>query len=155
MQKYLLISAIGMAVLYGSIEIETLLFATYPPFGVVTASFIPMGAYLVFTGIVRCATLVARDSELRKEFYNTAKSQLNLLKTIGVTQMEKELIKKYKSIDKRTRSLEKNSRFEKDDIREALHGLVDEMDKENVREILHDVLTEVYSKSRTGRKPGV
>jgi hypothetical protein len=155
MQKYLLISAIGMAVLYGSIEIETLLFATYPPFGVVTASFIPMGAYLVFTGIIRSATLVAQDSELRREFYNTAKSELNLLKTIGVTQMEKELIKKYKSIDKRTRSLQEHRPFEKDDVKEALHGIVDDLDKEKAREILHDVLTELYSKSRTNRKPDV
>jgi hypothetical protein len=155
MQKYLLISAIGMAVLYGSIEIDTLLFATYPPFGVVTASFIPMGAYLVFTGILRSATLVARDSELRKEFYNTAMTQLNLLKTIGVTQMEKELITKYKVIDKRIRSIEEHSPFEKDDMKEALHGLDDDLDKEKAREILHDVLTELYSKSRTDRKPDV
>jgi hypothetical protein len=155
MQKYLLITAIGMAILYGSIEIDSLLYATYPPFGVVTASFIPMGAYLVFTGIIRSATLVAQDSELRREFYNTAKSQLNLLKTLGVTEMEKELIKKYKSIDKRARSLEERSPFEKDDVKEALHGLVDDLDIEKAREILHDVLTELYSKSRTDRKPDV
>jgi hypothetical protein len=148
MQKYLLISAIGMAILYGSIEIDTLLYATYPPFGAVTAAFIPMGAYLVFTGIIRSATLVAQDSELRREFYNTAKSQLSLLKSIGVTQMEKELIKKYKSMDKRARSLEEDSRFEKDDVKEALHGLVDDLDKEKAREMLHDVLTELYSKSK-------
>jgi hypothetical protein len=155
MQKYLLITAIGMAIFYGSIEIDSLLYATYPPFGVVTASFIPMGAYLVFTGIIRSATLVAQDSELRREFYNTAKSQLNLLKTLGVTEMEKELIKKYKSIDKRARSLEERSPFEKDDVKEALHGLVDDLDIEKAREILHDVLTELYSKSRTDRKPDV
>jgi hypothetical protein len=149
MQKYLLISAIGIAILYGSIEIDTLLFATYPPFGVVTVSFIPMGSYLLFTGILLSATLVARDKELRKEFHNVAMSQLGLLKTIGVTEMEKQLMKTYKSVDKQTRSLEKDSRFEKDEIREALHGLVDEMDKENVREILHEVLTEVYSKPRS------
>lgn len=148
MQKYLLISAIGMAILYGSIEIDTLQYATYPPFGVVTASFIPMGAYLVFTGIIRSATLVAQDSELRREFYKAAKSQLNLLRTIGVTEMEKELIKKYKSIDKRARSLEERSPFEKDEVKEALHGLVDELDKEKAREMLHDVLTELYSKSK-------
>jgi hypothetical protein len=148
MQKYLLITGIGMAILYGSIEIDTLLYATYPPFGVVTASFIPMGAYLVFTGILRSSTLVARDSELRREFYNSAKSQLTLLKTIGVTEMEKELIKKYKSIDRRTRSLEEYSRFEKDDVKEALHGLVDDLDKDKAREILHDVLTELYSKTK-------
>jgi hypothetical protein len=148
MQKYLLITGIGMAILYGSLEIDTLLYATYPPFGVVTASFIPMGAYLVFTGILRSSTLVARDSELRREFYNSAKSQLTLLKTIGVTEMEKELIKKYKSIDRRTRSLEEYSRFEKDDVKEALHGLVDDLDKDKAREILHDVLTELYSKNK-------
>jgi hypothetical protein len=37
-------------------------------------------------------------------------------------------------------------------MREALHGLIDEMDRENVREILHDALTEVYSKYRTNNK---
>lgn len=152
MQKYLLITAIGMAVLYGSIEIDTLQYATYPPFGVVTASFIPMGAYLVFTGIIRSARLVAQDSQLRREFYNSAMSQLSLLKSIGVTQMEKELIKKYKSIDKRTSKLEDDSRFEKDDVKEALHGLVDELDKEKAREMLHDVLTEIYAKSRPRAK---
>ena len=62
--------------------------------------------------------------------------------------MEKQLIKTYKSVDKRARSLEDN-RFEKDDMREALHGLVDEMDKEQVSEILHDVLTELYAKPRS------
>jgi hypothetical protein len=152
MQKYLLISAIGIAILYGSIEVDTLLFATYPPFGVVTVSFMPMGSYLLFTGILLSARLVAQDKELRTEFHNTAMSQLALLKTIGVTEMEKQLMEGYKSVDKRARSLQKDSRFEKDNMREALHGLIDEMDRENVREILHDALTEVYSKYRTNNK---
>ena len=152
MQKYLLICAIGMAVLYGSIEIDTLLFATYPPFGVVTVSFMPIGSYLLFTGILLSARLVARDKELRMEFYRSAMSQMSLLKIIGVSEMEKQLMKGYKSIDKRTRSLEKDSSYEKDNVKEALHGLVDEMDTENAREILHEVLTEVYEKSRPRRK---
>jgi len=152
MQKYLLICAIGMAILYGSIEIDTLLYATYPPFGVVTVSFMPMGSYLLFTGILLSATLVARDKELRKEFYNTAISQMNLLKTIGVTEMEKQLMKRYKSIDKGTHPLEKHISIEEDNVKEALHGLVDDMDIENAREILHDVLTEVYTKSRPKSK---
>jgi hypothetical protein len=146
MQKYLLISGMGTAILYASIEIDTLLYATYPPFGVVTVSFIPIGSYLLFTGILRSASLVSRDKELRKEFYNTAASQLRLLKTIGVTQMEKELIKSYKSVEDRTRSLDEDTLFEKYNVRED--GLADEMDKESVREMLHDVLTELYSSSK-------
>jgi hypothetical protein len=154
MQKYLLISGMGMAFLYASIEIDTLLYATYPPFGVVTVSFIPIGSYVLFTGILRSARLVSRDKELRKEFYKTAASQLRILKTIGVTEMEKELIKSYKSVENHTRSLEKDSRYEKVNVREALHGPVDEMDKENVREMLHDVLTELYSKSKKNKDSG-
>ncbi len=148
MQKYLLISAIGIAILYGSIEIDTLLFATYPPFGVVTVSFMPMGSYMLFTGILLSARLVAQDKELRMEFYRSAMSQMSLLKTIGVSEMEKQLMKDYKSVDKHTRSLEKGSNFKKENVKEALHGLVDDMDVENAREILHEVLTEVYQKSR-------
>ena len=56
--------------------------------------------------------------------------------------------KKIRFVDKRARSLE-DSRFEKDDMRDALHGLVDEMDKEQVSEILHDVLSELYAKTRS------
>jgi hypothetical protein len=87
-QRHLLISAIGIAILYGSIEVESLLYAVYPPFGLVTISFMPMGAYLLFIGISLSATFIAQDKEVRKEFYRTAMSQLDLLKTIGVTQME-------------------------------------------------------------------
>ena len=36
---------------------------------------------------------VARDTKLRKEFYKSAMSQFNLLKMIGITQMENELLK--------------------------------------------------------------
>jgi len=153
MQKYMLISAIGIAILFGSIEIDTLLYATYPPFGLITTSFMPIGSYLVFSGITLSATLLARDKELRKEFYQTAMSELTLLKTIGVTEMEKEIIKSYKSIEKRNKASErKETRFEKDYVREILHDVVDDLDKDNVREILHEVLTELYTKSRPKSK---
>jgi hypothetical protein len=142
---YLRISAIGIAILFVSFFANPSA-ASYLPFGVLSASFFAFGSYLFFVGIYASATLVARDSGLRKEFYNTAMSQSNLLKTIGVTEMEKELIKKYKSIDKHARSLEEHTVFKKDDVKDALHGLVDELDEEKAREILHDVLTELYAK---------
>jgi hypothetical protein len=148
--KYLLISAIGMAILFGSIDINSLLYATYPPFGLVTISFMAIGSYLVFNGISNSAVLVARDKVLRKEFYRNAMTQLDLLRVIGVSQMEKDLIDNYKSLEKRIKQPETTGRrFEKDNVREALHGLVDDLDKEDVREILHDVLDDVYSKSKS------
>lgn len=116
--KSLLISAVGMAILFGSIDINSLLYATYPPFGLVTISFMAIGSYLVFNGISNSAVLVARDKVLRKEFYRNAMSQLDLLRVIGVSQMEKELIDNYKSLEKRVKQPEiTERRFEKDNVR--------------------------------------
>jgi hypothetical protein len=107
----------------------------------------PIGSYLAFTGLTISATLVARDKALRKEFYNNAKTQLSLLKTIGVSEMEKELIKGYKAIEKHSEISEiKAIPFEKDNVREILHNIVDDLDKENVRKLLQDVLAELYFK---------
>lgn len=125
-----------MATLFGSIEIDSILYATYPPFGLVTISFMPIGSYLLFTGLFHSATVAARDIELRKEFYKSAMSQLTLLKTIGVTEMEKGLLKSVKFIESRVSSLEKDET-----------PFVEELDIEKIGEILHDVLTELYSKS--------
>ena len=99
-RKSLLLSSIGVAILYGSIAITPLQFHAYPPYGLITEAFIPLGSYLLFVGIFTSAKHISRDSELRKEFYKSAASQLTLLKAIGVSQMEKELEKKIKLLEK-------------------------------------------------------
>ena len=43
--KSLLISAIGMAILFGSVDIATLQYRLYPPYGLVTEAFMPIGSY--------------------------------------------------------------------------------------------------------------
>lgn len=92
-RKSALISAIGIAILFGSIEITTLQYRLYPPFGLVTQAFMTLGAYLLLVGLITSATSVARDAKLRKEFYKNATSQISLLKTIEITEMEKELLR--------------------------------------------------------------
>jgi hypothetical protein len=118
--RYASASAIGIALLFGSVEIKSLVYRIYPPYGLVSQAFMPVGAYLLLIGIFTSAMNVARDSLLRKEFYKTAISQFNLLKTIGLTQMEKELIKQFKPIISRSKELEeledsKNQAIEESD----------------------------------------
>ena len=139
-QYSLLSSAIGMALLFGSIEIVTLQYKVYPPFGLVTEAFIPLGAYLLFVGIFSSATSVARDAKLRKEFYKSALSQFNLLKTIGITQMEKELLKEYKPVLARSNELEEPQ--------------YQPLEQSDVKEIIHDVLQELQSRESHVSKNG-
>ena len=133
-RKSLLMSSIGIAILFGSIELTPLQYRVYPPYGLITEAFIPLGAYLLFIGIFTSAKYISQDAEVRKEFYKSAASQLALLKTIGVSQMEKELEKKVKFVEEHSRLLENT---------DDLH-----LEEENVKEILRDVLNELYSKSK-------
>jgi hypothetical protein len=131
-RKFLLISSIGMVILFGSIEIKSLQYHVFPPFGLVTEAFTPLGTYLLFIGIFISAKNISRDAEVRKQFYNNASSQLTLLKTIGVSQMERELESQVKFVEKHTKLLEKTTTEEPD------------LKEEEVRLILHDVLNELY-----------
>jgi hypothetical protein len=136
LRKSLLMSSIGMAMLFGSIELTPLQYHVYPPYGLVTEAFIPIGAYLLFVGIFSSTIYISQDSAIRREFYRSAASQLNLLRTIGVSQMEKELEKKVEEIQ---------ARFKQSGI-SAKPYLHEELDEHAVKETLREVLNELYSK---------
>jgi hypothetical protein len=121
-----------MAIVFSSIELTPLKYNVFPPYGLLTESYLPIGAFLIFIGIYTSAVRISRDSELRKEFYRSASSQVGLLRSIGVSQMEKELEEKVKDMQKRWRGYEPP--FESQ-----------ESDEENAKRILRDVLNELYS----------
>jgi ABC-type multidrug transport system fused ATPase/permease subunit len=83
-RKSLLTCSVGMVILFGSVQIKSLQYHVYPPYGLVTKAFIPIGTYLLFVGNFSSARHLSRDAQVRKEFYKSAASQLTLLKTIGV-----------------------------------------------------------------------
>jgi ABC-type multidrug transport system fused ATPase/permease subunit len=130
-RKSLLLSAIGMAILFGTFEISPLQYHVYPPYAFITQAFIPLGAYLLLVGIFSSTKVISRDSVVRKEFYNSAESQLSLLRTIGVSQMEKELEREVKAVE------EKVSRSE-------ATADIPQLEEQEAKEILHDVLNELY-----------
>ena len=132
LQNSLKIAAIGIAVVFSSTEITSLLYAAYPPYGVLSIMLMPVGSYSLYIGLFASAKLVSQDKKLRQEFFQSAEKQLALLKTIGKVQMEKELEKSLKSILKRSSVLDES----KDDYR----------GEENVRELVQEVLEELRSK---------
>jgi len=129
-KKSLLISCIGMTILFSSVEITPLQYKVFPPFGLVTEAFIPLGAFLLLVGIFTSAVNVSQDGELRRDFRKSAIAQLNLLRTIGIAQMEKELVKNFKLAEKHTPNLE----------------ITQDYSEENVKQIVHEVLQELKQK---------
>ena len=135
LQNSLKIAAIGIAIVFSSIEINSLLYAAYPPYGVLTIMLLPVGSYSLFMGLFASARLASQDKKLRREFFQSTEKQLAFLQTLGKVQMEKELEKSLKSILKRSSVLDES----RDDYRR----------EENVRELVQEVLDEVRSKRGT------
>jgi hypothetical protein len=135
LQNSLRIAAIGIAVVFSSLEINSLLYAAYPPYGVLTIMLMPLGSYCLFIGLFSSARLASQDKKLRREFYQSAEKQLAFLQTLGKVQMENELEKSLKSILNRSSVLDES----RDDYRR----------EENVRELVQEVIDELRSKRDT------
>jgi len=135
-KKSLLISCIGMTILFSSVEITPLQYKVFPPYGLITEAFIPLGSFLLLIGIFTTAVNVSQDGELRRDFRKSAIAQLNLLRTIGIAQMEKELVKNFKLAEKRSPNQE----------------TTEDYSEENVKQIVHEVLEELKQKNFVNRK---
>jgi hypothetical protein len=135
LQNSLRLAAIGIAVVFSSIEITSLLYAAYPPYGVLTIMLMPLGSYCLFIGLFASARLASQDKKLRREFFQSAEKQMAFLQTIGKVQMENELEKSLKSILNRSSVLDES----RDDYRR----------EENVREVVQEVIDELRSKRDT------
>jgi hypothetical protein len=129
-RRSLLFTSIGIVMLFGSLQIAPLEYHVFPPYGLITKAFLPLGAYLLFAGISISAVNISRNAQVRKEFYKKAESQLALLRAVGVSQMEREFESQVKSIEKRVNLFE--TKIETD------------MKEEDIKETLHDVLNELY-----------
>jgi hypothetical protein len=137
-RQSLLISAIGIIITFSALEIETLQYIFYPPYGFITAAFMPVGSYLLFTGIFSSAHKISRNVEIRKELYKNAKNELSFLKEISEAQQIDELYNRCRDIAKRS---DMSSYRQQGDL-----------EQKEVMEIIHDVLNELTTVRETRKR---
>ena len=114
-KNYMIISAYGIMLMFTSNQPTGLIQAPYPPFGLVTAAFFGLAAFLFLIGVYSSAISVSQDRNIRKYIKNYAK-QLTFLGGIGSAEMEKELQKIVKNVmievEAKTRNLENTTGIE-------------------------------------------
>ena len=84
---------------------------------------------MLLAGIFTSAVNVSQDGELRRDFRKSAIAQLNLLLTIGITQMQKELVENFKSAEKRYANLETTEDFSEEYIKQIVHEVLEELEQ--------------------------
>lgn len=139
-KKTMLATSAGIIFLYGSSQIYSLTLAAVPPHGILTISFMLVGAYMLTIGIFNTAVNISNNILLRKEIYKTIEDDLKLLKNIGVSQMEIETERQFKKISKKMR------------MKEIENAENYDLDPDNVKELIKDILNEVHQTTKNDLK---
>jgi len=103
-RDYLISSAYGFMLLFVSNQAILLLTTNYPPFGIITTTFLPIASYLAFSGIYSVAISVSQDLTLRNSIKNSVEKELHFVGSIGVAQMNSEIQHKVLSVTKKLSS---------------------------------------------------
>jgi hypothetical protein len=138
-RSYLIISAYGFLLLFTSNQAIVLTFTQYPPFGLVTISFVGLASYLVLVGIYSSAISISQDAKLRREIRHLAIKESKLLDSIGTAQMEQEILKRIVTVAKK----HSDSMIEG----AGIQPLVSEHD---INEYMKEVLREIKTSKKEG-----
>src|ERR687889_1810966 len=141
LKNYLIICSIGIVSLFSSMQPGMPFYAVYPPFGFVTLLFLGLSSYLLLVGMLGCAAYVSKDIELRREIYKGLEVDADVLKKIGMAEMQREIEKRVIPLANKIKlSDEMRSRMDPDP------------DEEDVKTMIDEVLNEIHKGSHI--KPG-
>lgn len=133
-RDYMTLAAYGVMLFFVASQ-NTVAQPTYPPFGVIAASFVGLSAYMMFLGLYSSAISVSQDIKLRQSIRRSALEEVKFLESIGTAQMEQELQKRVLTIAK------KNS-----DIMTEETGVQPSLSEDDMRQYLEEVLIEIKAK---------
>ena len=91
LRNYMLITGCGFILLFNA-GMAPVLQAAYPPFGLVSVSFMGMASFMVVTGLYRSAVSIAEDVSLRRSVRKSME-KLGLLDSIGQSQVTEQIEK--------------------------------------------------------------
>ena len=130
LQNYMIITIIGMMILFASRDFHSIFLNSIPPNGTITISFMPIGAFMLFTGIISFLKLAARDKEFYKDMIIRIERDISLVKNIIITEKETEISNKIKPLIEYSNKWQKEHEYRP-------------MKNEEVIQIIQDVISEV------------
>jgi hypothetical protein len=140
-RDYMIISAVGIILLFVSVQ-GSVIFATYPPFGLMTLSFVGLSSYMTFIGLYSVAMSVAGDISLRQTIRKTAIEQSRFIDSIVTAQVEQEIEWRVLRVAKKhTSVLEKET------------GIEPSLTGDDLKLYLQEVLSEVKSHRKQSDQP--
>lgn len=115
--------------------------AAYPPFGLISVSFVGLASYMIYTGLYTSAISVSQDATLRISIKKSASDQVRLLDSIGKAEMEKDLQSRVLKVVK-----------ERSDDMAQETGIEPSMTEQDVKTYLDNVIKEIRTDRQADNK---
>jgi hypothetical protein len=129
----MIITVIGMMILFASRDFYSIFLNSFPPSGIITISFMPIGSFMLLIGLMSFLKLATRDKQFYTDIITKLENDTLLLKNILLSEKEIETSKKIKPL------LEYSFQWQKE------HDYK-EMKIEEVKQIIDDVISEFHEK---------
>jgi hypothetical protein len=135
---YMIMSALGVVLLFVSTQ-GSVIAAYYPPFGLVSVSYVGLSAFMMVIGLYSSAMSVSQDDKLRKTIRKNAMEESRLLESIGTAQMGQEIESKVTQIERKVMEMAK----EDADELEVDTGVKPSLEEPDMKKYLEEVMQEV------------
>ena len=135
LQNYMITTIIGMMILFASRDFHSIFLNSVPPNGTITISFMPIGVFMLFTGIISFLKLAARDKEFYRDLIIRIERDISLVKNIIITEKETEISNKIKPLIEYSNNWQKEHEYRL-------------MQNEEIIQIIQDVIAEVRERKR-------
>jgi hypothetical protein len=88
---YLIISGLGLLLLFATNQAILLSIAPYPPFGFASITLTGLSAYLAVVGIYTSSISISNDAKIRKSIKSLAKSESRLIDSLASAEMQNDV----------------------------------------------------------------
>ena len=130
-------TGIGLVFLYGINVSSLVILSMYPPWGILSITYLLSGSYLLMTGLDSAAFFVGTDSSLRRIVQKSPERYLDIVKPLGQSKVQDLVMKKINGISKSVYDEIEHDNlfrvsFEEENIQNYVMQVLEELHQKNV-----------------------
>jgi hypothetical protein len=135
LRRSMIVTVIGMMLLFGSRDLHSIFVSSYPPGGIVTIALMPIASYMLFIGLLSFLRLAVRDKQLYADLTKKIETDYSSLKNLILSEKSDMTLKMAKPLVDFSIQWQKSHNYEELSIQE-------------VREIIDDIRIELKKKAK-------
>ena len=137
LKSSVIMTGIGLVFLYGINVSSLVILSMYPPWGILSITYLLSGSYLLMIGLDSAAFFVATDSSLRRIVQKSPERYLDIVKSLGQSKVQDLVMKKINGISKSVYDEIEHDNlfrvtFEEDNIQNYVMQVLEELHQKNV-----------------------